>query len=481
MRRGSRLIALEKAFEAATSVTGRLMVIDRGMAGLRGNGPLDSIIVRGKCSRWRLCHEGKGRWIPNGIKTQVDVQKRPMEVVGGRSLHAHDLVDRCMAEPREMLVRQEEFLLAGEYPEAVPGNVTDLNRESACATHRRFPPGDPRRGASPSLVARRAIFYLKRAWRSSLCWFPADDVAMVSPAPPVPLPNGRKKPCIVNGKFIALHGGIGPELRTLQDINSINRFSEPPRQGNLCDMLWADPVDTEDGKTQERFVQNGVRGCSYFYNYEAVVKFLKRNELLSIIRAHEAQLDGYRMHTWGSTSFPFVITIFSAPNYCDVYNNKGAIIKFKQGNLSIHQLVYTTHPYILPNYMDIFEWSLPFLAEKVMAVLYAILKERPRDRITEESHDHIRELQETVHVSKKDALRNKILFIARMMKIFRTLRQEHELILQLKGIYPGNKLPNGLIIEGREAILSVIEQFQRAKEWDSENEKWPEREEAELV
>ena len=24
-----------------------------------------------------------------------------------------------------------------------------------------------------------------------------------------------------------------------------------------------------------------------------------------------------------------VITIFSAPNYCDVYNNKGAVIKFK--------------------------------------------------------------------------------------------------------------------------------------------------------
>ena len=26
--------------------------------------------------------------------------------------------------------------------------------------------------------------------------------------------------------------------------------------------------------------------------------------------------------------YPAVITIFSAPNYCDVYGNKGAIIKF---------------------------------------------------------------------------------------------------------------------------------------------------------
>ena len=35
------------------------------------------------------------------------------------------------------------------------------------------------------------------------------------------------------------------------------------------------------------------------------------------------------MHRWPGSDFPLVITIFSAPNYCDVYNNKGAIIKFE--------------------------------------------------------------------------------------------------------------------------------------------------------
>jgi len=36
------------------------------------------------------------------------------------------------------------------------------------------------------------------------------------------------------------------------------------------------------------------------------------------------------MYHWGGTKqFPTVITIFSAPNYCDFYNNKGAVIKFK--------------------------------------------------------------------------------------------------------------------------------------------------------
>lgn len=52
--------------------------------------------------------------------------------------------------------------------------------------------------------------------------------------------------------------------------------------------------------------------------------------MISMIRAHEVELDGYKMHYWnGLKEFPMVITLFSAPNYCDVYNNKAAIIKFE--------------------------------------------------------------------------------------------------------------------------------------------------------
>ena len=35
--------------------------------------------------------------------------------------------------------------------------------------------------------------------------------------------------CIVNGKFLAVHGGISPELKTLEDLKRLDRFKEPPR------------------------------------------------------------------------------------------------------------------------------------------------------------------------------------------------------------------------------------------------------------
>lgn len=53
--------------------------------------------------------------------------------------------------------------------------------------------------------------------------------------------------CVVNSKFLAVHGGISPELKTLEDLKKIDRYKEPPRSGIFCDLLWADPVDNDLG------------------------------------------------------------------------------------------------------------------------------------------------------------------------------------------------------------------------------------------
>lgn len=122
------------------------------------------------------------------------------------------------------------------------------------------------------------------------------------------------------------------------------------------------------------FTHNHVRGCSYFYSYEAVCVFLDRNKLLGLVTSQSKEDAGYRMFRKTKTGgFPSVITVFSAPNYLDVYNNKGAIISYDNGLMNVRQFCSTPHPYYLPNFMDVFAWSLPFVGEKATEMVNALV------------------------------------------------------------------------------------------------------------
>jgi len=44
------------------------------------------------------------------------------------------------------------------------------------------------------------------------------------------------------------------------------------------------------------FAPNAQRGCSSFYGYKALKTFLRKNNLITIIRAHEVQMNGYYSH-----------------------------------------------------------------------------------------------------------------------------------------------------------------------------------------
>lgn len=73
----------------------------------------------------------------------------------------------------------------------------------------------------------------------------------------------------------------------------------------------------------------------------------------------------YRMYRRSRTSgFPSLMTIFSAPNYIDIYNNKAAILRYDNNILNIRQFNASPHPYWLPNFKNVFDWSLPFVGEK---------------------------------------------------------------------------------------------------------------------
>lgn len=73
-----------------------------------------------------------------------------------------------------------------------------------------------------------------------------------------------------------------------------------------------------------------------FYGKKAVNEFLESNDLLCMVRAHEVKMEGYKLHLWnGEEEFPPVITIFSAPNYCDIYHNKAATLIYENEDIEM--------------------------------------------------------------------------------------------------------------------------------------------------
>ncbi|KAH8177258.1 calcineurin-like phosphoesterase domain-containing protein [Sarocladium implicatum] len=291
---------------------------------------------------------------------------------------------------------------------------------------------------------------------------------------------------VMNKQFLCIHGGLSPELHTLDDLRNVDRFREPPTQGLMCDILWADPLeDFGQEKTSDYFIHNHVRGCSYFFSYPAACNFLEKNNLLSVIRAHEAQDAGYRMYRkTRTTGFPSVMTIFSAPNYLDVYNNKAAVLKYENNVMNIRQFNCTPHPYWLPNFMDVFTWSLPFVGEKITDMLIAILNTCSEDELKEETPSSTSPgpisppatagaIEDPNSIEfKRKAIKNKILAIGRMSRVFQVLREESEKVSELKTV-SGGRLPAGTLMLGAEGIKNAISTFEDARKVDLQNERLP--------
>lgn len=124
---------------------------------------------------------------------------------------------------------------------------------------------------------------------------------------------------VIDGEVLCLHGGLSPEIRTIDQIRTIERNVEIPHDGPFCDLMWSDPDNIETWVLSNR-------GAGWLFGSKVTKEFNHINNLQLVARAHQLAQDGYMY--W----FPndILVTVWSAPNYCYRCGNLAAILELDQ-------------------------------------------------------------------------------------------------------------------------------------------------------
>ena len=176
------------------------------------------------------------------------------------------------------------------------------------------------------------------------------------------------------------------------------------------------------------------------------------------------------MHRWGgSTAFPSVITVFSAPNYCGSYKNKGAVILIENDKMNIKQYKDVEQPFALPNNLDLFSWSLPFLADKIGEMMDNLMKRNTlitneKIKLVKQSSDVdfgkiMNKLEEEKKQESKKKIANikaKVLAIARFNRMLKNAKENQEILTKAKSHSYDGKLPQGTLLKTVAEIQSDV-------------------------
>lgn len=122
---------------------------------------------------------------------------------------------------------------------------------------------------------------------------------------------------IIDEEILCVHGGLSPEIKTIDQIRLIPRDTEIPHEGAFCDLVWSDPEDVDNWTVSPR-------GAGWLFGARITSAFNRTNGLSLICRAHQLVNDGYK--------FMFndqLVTVWSAPNYCYRCGNIAAVISFE--------------------------------------------------------------------------------------------------------------------------------------------------------
>jgi len=140
---------------------------------------------------------------------------------------------------------------------------------------------------------------------------------------------------LIDGSVLCVHGGIGPDLYSLDQINNIKRPFHDFGDCVADSIYWSDPSDNID------FFAPSTRGIGYLFGKDGLNHFLETNCITHLVRAHEVTMQGAIYKFNGK-----VISVFGASSYCGAMNNSsGVLIIGNRTHLEIKR--FPPIPYLL--------------------------------------------------------------------------------------------------------------------------------------
>ncbi|ELR17485.1 serine/threonineprotein phosphatase PP2A, putative [Acanthamoeba castellanii str. Neff] len=98
----------------------------------------------------------------------------------------------------------------------------------------------------------------------------------------------------IDNKIFAVHGGLSPEILSLEQIKVLYRFGEIPMEGAIADLMWSDPEPDKDGFYLSQ------RNAGYTFGADVVL--------------------------WDDK----LSTVWSAPNYCYRCGNVASVLEISE-------------------------------------------------------------------------------------------------------------------------------------------------------